>query len=342
MFDFLQGYMIPLFCGKSGRKTKKKIASFKNNFMFQNIFSRLAQDALMRYKFNGLPETVSERALLQSLLWYGCVCFFEWEGGIFALPAAPTGSFNIYGDPKQAFVFSRNSSIGFNKEIDLFIPGSDENAFLNRTDLINISSSTPRGVLVWENALRYPFINQTIFFSEAIADSMRTLDVCRVNLKNPYLIVAEESVVPTVKRYFEQRDNNETYILSSGIFDAAKVQILPVVTSSDTLAACSALVEWYEAKYRELCGVKNNSQIDKKGENLIQAEISVNDDYTFMGVDKSVKYIQDGLDIVNRIWGLSITVEEREKDVNIFRDETEDADIRGDNGSDTRDGTDGA
>lgn len=334
MFDF--GYWnIPLFCGDAGKATKRKINRFKNSVMFRNCFARLVQDGLHRYDFDGLPDTVSKRVVLQSLLWYGGVVFFEYKGGIFALPGAPTGNFNINGDPGAAFVFTRNSSIGFNKEVKLFIPGSDENAFLNKTGLIDAKQGQARGVYVWENAIRYPFINQTIFFSSAIADSMRTLDVCRVNIKNPYIIVAEESVVNTVKRYFDQRDENNEYIISSGVFDAAKVQLLPIATNSDTLTACTALIEWYEAKYRELCGVKNNAQMDKKGENLIRAEVSVNDEYTYMSPDKCMEYIQAGLDDANRLFGLNMKVKEVDReDDNIFGNEDADGGLPGDDGRD--------
>lgn len=331
-----RNFSIYLYAGDFGKISKKKLASMKNWTQFINTFNVKAQDALGRYKLNGLPSTVSERVVLEALLWYGCVCFFEKEGSLMALPCAPNGSgFNVYGDVGSVWVYSRNGML--NKSVDTYIHGSDELAFLSKTNGAGPRSNY-KGVVVWENATRFPFINQTIFFSEAIADAMRTLDVCRKNIKNPYIVVAEESIVPTVREYFEKRDNNEEYIISSGIFPAEKVQILPLVVNSDNLNSITSLIEWYEAKYRELCGIDNNSQIDKKGENLIRAEVSVNDEYTSLSLDKVIKYIQEGLDDVNKIFGTNITVEinREEKDIKTaageedIEDET-DEDVQPDN-----------
>jgi len=323
-------FCIYLYAGEVGAASKKRLASMKNRIQFINTFNIKVQDALGRYRLRGLPDTVRERVVLESLLWYACVCFFEKDGALMALPCAPSGSgFNVYGDIGNVWVYSRNGV--FNKSVDTYIHGSDELAFLNKTNGAGPSSNL-KGVLVWENPTRFPFINQTIFFSEAISDAMRTLDVCRKNIKNPYIVVAEESVLPTVQEYFKKRDNNEEYIVSSGIFPADKISVLPLVTNSDNLNAITALIEWYEAKYRELCGIDNNSQIDKKGENLIQAELSVNDEYTNLAIDNILPYIQEGLDDVNRIFGTNITVEaNRKKDQQPDQEGTDDEDIQTNN-----------
>lgn len=297
---------IYLYGGDIGKLNKKKLARFKNNVQFINNFNIKTQDALNRYHLEGLPDTVSERVVLQSLLWYGCVCFFERDGSLLALPCAPSGEgVNIYGDPVSVWVFSKNGTL--NKQVPVYVHGSDVDAFLSRGNGYR-AKGKPYGVCVWENASRYPFINQTLFYSEAVSDSMRTLDVCRANIKNPYIVTAEESMVNTVKEYFNKRDNNEEFIISSGIFPADKVKVLPLVANSESLSAITALIEWYESKYRELCGVDNNAQMDKKGENLIQAEVSINDEYTDQGIKKIIPYIQDGLDDVNKIFGTEISV----------------------------------
>lgn len=303
-------FNIYLYGGEVGKSNKKKLAQFKNNMVFQNVFSRYTQDALQRYEFDGVPDTISERVLKQSFLWYGGACIFEKNGALLCLPCAPTGDgLNIYGDFSKVWVFSSNGKL--NEEIPVYIHGSDESVFLKK-GMINGTSQKPRGVYIWENALRYPFINHTIFYAQAVADTMRTLDVCRVNIKNPYIIVCEESALNTVKEFMNKRNNNEEYILSSGVFDAGKVSLLPVVTNSDSLNSCTSLIEWYENQYKMLCGIDNNAQMDKKGENLISDEVEINEEYTEFSVDKSLEYIQRGLDDVNKLFGTNITVKEKE------------------------------
>lgn len=315
----------------NGVKNKRKLAEFKNLQAFQIVFMRFMNDALRRYDFEGLPETISKRVVLQSLVWHANVCFFEKGGNLFALPCAPSGSLNIYGEPGQAEVFSVNGML--NENVNLFIHGSDEDSFLKKTD--EIATGKERGVIVWENKQRFPFVNSVIYYAQAVADAMRTLDVIKANLKQPNVIVAEEAVVPTVKQYLRDREMNMDSVISSGVFDAKKVSIMPYDAKGASLNDVTALVEWYEAKFRELCGVDNNSQMDKKGENLIQAEVSVNDQYTDLSVDKCLETIQECLDDVNKIFGVNIRVKEvaneQENDVR-GNDSSGQSDVSGDSG----------
>lgn len=305
-------FCIYLYGGDIGKLNKGRLSKLKNDLQFISQFNIKMMDAEHRYSIKGLPDTISERVVLQSLIWYGSVVFFDKNGNLMALPGVPSGDgFNVNGDVGSAWVFGRNGA--FNEEVKIYLPGSDEDVFLAETNGYS-SSKKYKGVMVWENYQRFPFMNQVMIFARAISDTMRTLDVCRANIKNPYIVVSEESVVPTVKEYFNKRDNNEEYIISSGIFPADKVKVLPLVTNSESLTGITSLIEWYEAKWRELCGVENNSQMDKKGENLIEAEVSVNDEYTSQSLDKVIKCIQEGLDDVNKIFGTNITVEKNAVD----------------------------
>lgn len=295
------------------KTTRKRLNALKNSIAFQNVFNKLLMDGLSRYEFSGLPETINERVLLQSLLWYGGACVFEYEGSLLCLPAVPTGAgFNIYGEPSKVWVFSKNN--GYNKEVDVYIHGSDESTFLLKGMGGTTASKNAKGVYIRENALAFPFVNQTVFYASAIADTMRTLDTARANIKNPYIIVCEESVKDSVERYFKQRDNNDEFIISSGVFDARKVNLMPIVTNTEALNECTALVEWYENKYRELCGIENSTGLDKKGENLISAELNVNNDQTKLNPKQSLQYIQTGLNDVNKLFGTNITVDRRTRE----------------------------
>lgn len=301
-------FNIPLTGDNQGKSVKKRITELRNAFAFENTFARLVTDALGRYRFNGLPETINERVVLQSLLWYGRVCIFEKGGSLLALPCAPSSEgLNIYGDYGSAWVFAANGKL--NEQVKLFIHGGDVDAFLNKTNGATLNGQT-KGVMIRENAIMYPFIRITLQFSEAIADSYRTLDVVRANIKRPFILTAEESIVPTVKKFLEQRELNYDSVISSGVFDPTKISILPIDVNGTSLTDSTQLIEWYESQFRMLCGKQANGQIDKKGENLIQAEVSVNNEYTEFSVSKALKYIQEGLDDVNKIFGTSITVEE--------------------------------
>lgn len=290
------------------RKTKKQLESFKNNFVFRNEFMRNMLDALNRYEFEGLPDTCSQDVMLESMLFNGTVFLFEKNGSLLSLPGRVDGSkMNNYGKFGKAWVYGH---IGFTDDIKLAIPGGDESAFLRKT-VDGEASREGKGVLIKENDACYPFINHTIYYSERMADTLRKIEVAQRNAASPYIIACEESVIPTVKKFMEARDNNEEYIISSGVFPADKISLLPFEIQADSIKTMSETYDWYGNHYRELCGIENNAQMDKKGENLISTEVDVNNEYTESQLDNVIDCIQEGLDLTNKLFGCNIKVKKK-------------------------------
>lgn len=298
--------------GAPGRKSRQKMRKWENDMQYQITFVRLVNESLQRYKIEGLPSTMSQRVILQSLLWYGCVVFYEYKDQLFALPGVPTGQgFNIYGDPGSAWVYSLYNG-QFNKEIKLYIPGSDDASFLKQL-IGNQQTGTPTGVIVWENKMRYPFINTVWYFSKCISDCYRTLDVTRYWLKRPLLLTGPEESSESVRKVIEGLDENPSAVYLSDKLGVEKsTQLFNTNANGQNLQDVTGILEWYENKFRELCGLDSNSQMDKKGENLITAEITVNNQYQQMSLDKSLEEIQEGLDNVNKFFGLNLSVEQGE------------------------------
>lgn len=290
-------------------KSKKKIRKLDNRYTQQLVFVRLANMALQRYHIKGLPETISGRTILQSLLWYGSVVFFKKDDNIFALPGVPTGDgYNIYGDPGSAWVFSRYNGKMY-KAVKLYIPGSDESVFLK--ELIGEKQTgTPAGVIVWENSMRYPFINSVLYYSKCIADCYRTLDVTRYWLKRPLLISGSEENSEGIRNIIEGLDENPNAVyLPESLGVTKSTQLFNTNANGQNLQDITGLLEWYESQFKTQCGIDSNTQMDKKGENLITEEITVNDQVQSINLDASLKEIQHWLDIVNKFFSLSLTVE---------------------------------
>lgn len=298
-------------------KTKKKLETYKNDFVFRNEFMRNLTDSLNRYEFDGLPDTCSQRVICESLLFNGSVYFFDRHDNLLALPGMPDGSgMNIYGDFGNAYVYGKT---GYNERITLAIPGGSEDAFLRKT-IGGTVSKDGKGTLVRENLMMFPFINQVIYYSERMADTLRKIEVAQRNAASPYIIACEESVIPTVKKFMEARDNNEEYIVSTGVFPADKISLLPFEIQADSIKTMSETYDWYNNHFRELCSTENNSQMDKKGENLISTEVNVNNEYTENQGSNWIDCIQEGLDLTNKTFGCNIKVKRKgETDENIQR-----------------------
>lgn len=298
-------FNLPLSISTKGI-TNKKLVNLKNEQMFMNTYTRLISTALDRYSFTGLPDTISERVVLESLLFYGSVTFFTEGSALLALPSAPTGNgYNIYGDPLSAWVFSRNGT--YNKEIRLFVNGYSA-SLLDKG--FGVQKGNKHGVLVWENKNRYPFINNVFYYAASIADTYRTLDTNRTWLKAPFIPVCEESLVPTVKKLFKDiTDNNDIIPVSTGVQDISRFDIKQVVGVDDNVKSAIELIEWYEAQFRQMCGIDANTNVDKKGENLIGDEIHINDEITETNISNICDYINNQLELVNKIFNTNIKCE---------------------------------
>ena len=74
------------------KNTRRKLDKMKDMQVNYNVFFRLFNEAMKAYKFEGLPETVSERVLVQSLISYGSAVFFEKQGRLLCYDPRHRGS----------------------------------------------------------------------------------------------------------------------------------------------------------------------------------------------------------------------------------------------------------
>lgn len=313
-------------------KNSKKLTRYKNNQRYMMQFMHYVDIAMQRYKFKGLPDTVQERVILESMIMYGCVIFFEKDGAILALPGAPgAGGLNINGDPISANVFSRNGLL--NEDIKLYTPGGITDTELTKGSDGHIIRTDRRGVIVWENKNRYPFFYTIDYYAEAIADTLRTIDVARNWMKTPFIPVCEQSLVDSVTTSLKQiQENDELVPMSTGVLDIKKFNILPVNESGDSITNSRELIDWYDQQFRARCGIRSNTAADKKGENLLTDEVHINDSYTDSISNNYIDYINEQLELVNKVFGTNISCEVNES----FQSEQDNSDeVKADDNNNT-------
>ena len=320
---FLPNNIVSSIWLDSSGKTMKKMAQYKNQIEFMNIFAMLVNEALSsRYDIEGQPDTVNQRVVLESLLWYGSVGFFMKDGSVLALPGLPTASYTLYGDPTQMIVHGRN---GYVDTVKLFIPNGDDSSLV-RSSTNGTAPKDGTGVWVRENRLAFPFINYCVEYADKIADTLRTLDITRMNIKRPYYIVAEEQIINSVKAFFNKRDNNEEYIVSSGIFPADKIKMMPFENNPENIRDCTMLVEWYLNQFRMLEGLNSPTTVDKKAQISVD-EFNSGSEISDVKKATDVEYLQQQLDFANEKLGTSMKI----KKVEVEEKEDVNADNSGDN-----------
>lgn len=292
-----------------------KIAKLENDRGFLNQFMRLWEIAYTRYDINGIPDTADKRVVLQSLICYGNVVFFRHSGEILALPGAMGGNYNVYGQPLDAQVFSRNGRL--NRNVRLYVPGGIQGLEYGLAP----ARGAPEGVMVWENKMRYPAINYIFQFARSISDCFRTLDVTRTWLKMPAIISAEESLIPSLKKLLENvKENRDIVPVSSGIMSVDRLSITPTGDVSSSVQKSCELVDWYEQQFRVAIGLAGNQNIDKKGENLISDEVRISREPSRLGLSEVEEYLSDQFDFVNECLGTDISISIPQENIEVKGD----------------------
>lgn len=288
-------------------KIGSEMTEYLNWETFNNIFYHNLGLALNRYDIEGLPESMNKNVMKQSLLWYGSVVFFspdKTNNYFLALPGLPSGDFTLYREPMNAFVYSYNGQI--NEKVDLLIPYSDKYPELKLSYNGKETTKEPNGCIIWENYSRYPFIHFVYMYSKAMADSLRTIDIARRYLKVPLIAIVDESQVPTVRKYLQSLDRNEDVIVGVDRLRSDDMHFEPISTAAEGAKTAIEMFSWYESQFLTLCGYNANKNIDKKGENLIRAEINVNDELEDANLDKTIECLTYYMEPCNNFMGTNI------------------------------------
>lgn len=297
---FFDSYLPAALAG--GKKSKAK-----NRWSYGLVLDRLIRDALrLRYKITGLPDTCDERLTLLSLLWEGRVAFVEHEGSILSLPATEGDGPTIYGRYTRGYVTSLNGV--YTGEVQMMLPG-DESPIVTESTAASGLATGDRGVMVYESETRLPFILYAQYYAEAISDTLRTIEVARRQLKRPWIIACEEAMLPSVRKALSDIDDNDKSILSSGALPIDRIKPLDLKASPDSVRAACELVQWYEERYKSLCGLPSNGSIDKKGANLIQGELSIGSIYGESQIEGTIETLNSGLETANRFFGTQMRAE---------------------------------
>lgn len=315
----------------SSDKPMKKISAMKNNLSWMNTYFRGLNVASQRYHLKNLPDTIKEQDMKRYLLFKGSCILFEQAGGWFCLPGGGMNNINLNGHPGKAWIYGAN---GFNKEVNLAIPGGFDSTFARKGLSSILMKESDKAFYIRENYFNYPFINYIIELSDAIADTMRTLDVARKNIKHPYIITAEQSIFETVKSFFNKRDNNEEFIISSGIFPADKIKMLPLEQNPECIKTSTDLVEWYWNLFYTLCGFDSDGSPDKKAQVSV-VEVNSNNAAIAVQAAQVIECLKEDLKFFNDHTGLNIEVEKTDlseyndsMELNSTQPNGEDKDVR--------------
>lgn len=258
---------------------------FMWNVTFANYMEHLYLLAVSRFTYKNLPPTVSRRMIEKSLIERGHVLFFDNEiMGYLALPSTAASKVNIYDVPKKRIV---NTASGFHATL------TEQNS-----------------VLIYNDDTRTPFIDTVAFYANKLTRLEMAKDANIAQLMRPKIIRTNQDNENSIRQMLNKAELGEPYILYEDednlLSGSDKTEVLnltsPIIIPDIDRAKFTVLGE-----YLSRLGY-NNINI-YKSEHLTVDEGNANNENIMAFRESALESRRDGLEQVNRMFGLNIEVE---------------------------------
>lgn len=264
---------------------KKRITTTKiDNYLTEHfLYKRFELLALNTFKWTGLPETIEERHIERTLFSEGKALFFiDKQDGFFCLPCGFGQGVNVYGDPLSYH------ATGFNYHKKVLAKDS---------------------VLIENNKLRMPTQLAIAYFVNQLYEVIRTRDVNIKTLKAPFIVACDDKSVLTLKKAFEDIEDNNYVIYGDKSFNLEEaIKVLQTGVKCLT----TELSDTYHDIMNEALtylGI-NNANTDKK-ERLITSEAESNNQFIDSCAEMFLEARKRACEQINRKFGLNVSVELR-------------------------------
>lgn len=262
----------------------KILANLLNTMTFKTIYTRLQNLALNVFKWSGLPDGLKQEYIEKSLYFFGQALFFkDPDMSYLCLQCAPDGSLNVYNEP------IRFRAIGniYNKEYTI-----DNSVWIkNNLGLI----STHDYIMLYTNQLY---------------EIRRSIDVNIKAQKTPYILTCTDKDLLSFKNIYAQIDGNVPVIFADKGMNLKNIEVLETAAP---FVADKLSMQQHEVMddIMSFLGI-NNSNTDKK-ERLIVDEVNSNNEYIIMNVDFMLEERLKACEAINKMFGLSVSVDLKNK-----------------------------
>ena len=265
----------------------------------QYYLSRLSELAMSMFDWKGIPDSVDPRFLEYTLFYEGAVVFFKDEylevnnskEGYLALQVSLGGDLDVYRIPQFRKAYATN---GYQNQLN----GEDS-------------------VIIWNNMLRMPEYGRMMFYAKKLYEIDRAISINVKGQKFPVAILCDENERLTMKNIYMQYDGNQPFIFGSKDLNLDTIQVLN--TGSPFVADKLQVLKdniWSEAM---TCLGIPNSAMGKK-ERLVASEAELSMGGTLASRSSRMDMRKKACDEINRMFGLSISVEYN-KDLELDQEE---------------------
>lgn len=268
---------------------------------FQLYFDLLTNKCCNLFKWEGLPETVDERFLNLQLILNGKICFTKIDNKLYALNGNVGGEPNVYYEPTQFII--ANPVLGSKtvrirqKDGSKSIEGLD-GVLVALTDIDYMDDRGMKGGL-------YRLIYQT---AGLLADNVSSLNCSQINGRVAQLWTADnDTEARTIEEIVRDMYNGHPYrVLTQDLI--SKIGVVPAAQTGQT----NTLLNLIEAHQYILASFFNEigipSSWNMKRERVNTAETELMTGSLDVNVYNMEKNLQEGAELINELFGTSISV----------------------------------
>lgn len=264
----------------------KNVAKQMNNLTYTDYYYRLVMIARSIYKWNNLPNGMNEKWIEQYLFSEGNAVFFNDPiRGYMVAKCTDAGTLNYYDEPTHVKPYGTN--------------------FMGKT--LEVGEEC---VIIRNNDLMIPTSPTLQLYAYRLAEISRTIDVNISAQKTPVMLLSTDKQKLSLKRMFDQVQDNEIAIYGHKDIDTTEVKAIKI----DAPIVFDKLQIQKHAIWNEcmtFLGI-NNANMDKR-ERLVNDEVQANNEQVDISAEVMLKAREKACEEINKMFGLDISVEKRTK-----------------------------
>ena len=254
------------------------VADVKEGYVFYTLY--LVGKIIKMFDFENLPKDLQARQIMKTLIFNGFCGITKHENEFISVQGNESVNTHYFGDYKK---------------MSWSIPRANGVIIYNEN-----------GVLVRANSLKMPLLELVRRYAKMLADIDCTLSMTLVNMRAPFLNVAnDDSVASSIKKAVTSLALGKTEVI---VNDDIYRGILQLDNNPKTQGNIKELIESkrfvLQSFYNDI-GVKMAS--DKK-ERMIQTEVDSNNQMLLISITDMLANMQEGFNDFNALYGENVIV----------------------------------
>lgn len=262
----------------------ESISKQLNRRVYTNYYYRLMLISKALFKWENLPNNINEKWIENFLYSEGSCIFFKDETlGYMVTKFTTAGRLNYYDEPTTVRAYATDyTSTEHENNVDCII-------------IRNNDDSIPT----------FPTIQ---LYAHDLTNIKRTIDTNIIAQKIPYIILCSDKQKLSLKQLIRQANDNEPYIYGDKNLDLSEIKAMktevPIVFDKLQIQKNNV---WNECL--TFLGI-NNANTDKR-ERLVTNEVEANNESIIINGDVMLKARQEACKLINKMFGLNISVRRR-------------------------------